>query len=73
MSVQRPAPVPTSDHRLMSVPEAAYQLGIGITRTWQLVWSGELPTVRIGRSVRVDPLALRAWIESRSSKLTDPR
>lgn len=73
MSVQRPAPVPMSDQKLMTVPEAALQLGIGVTNTWKLVWSGELPSVRIGRAVRVDPAAIRAFVDAHSTKVTDPR
>lgn len=39
--------------RLLTVGEAAYALNIGKRSLWRLIASGELPSVRIGRSVRV--------------------
>jgi excisionase family DNA binding protein len=38
---------------LVPVPEAARLLGIGSTHAWDLARRGILPTVRLGRSVRV--------------------
>ena len=45
--------------------EAAKALSISERTLWGLTQSGEIPCVRIGRSVRYDPADLRAWIESR--------
>ena len=44
---------------LVSVPEAAHLLGIGLTFGWTMVRSGQIPTVRLGRRI----LVLRAAIE----------
>jgi excisionase family DNA binding protein len=52
--------------RLITVPEAARVLGLGRSKTWQLVQRGELPVVRIGRSVRVPTDALATWVRRRT-------
>jgi excisionase family DNA binding protein len=38
---------------LLSVPDAALLLGIGATLCWELVHSGQLETIRLGRRVLV--------------------
>ena len=54
-----------SENRLMlRVNEAAEVLGIGRTTVYELVAKGELPTVRIGRSVRIPISAIEAWVEA---------
>jgi excisionase family DNA binding protein len=47
------------------VPEAAELLGLGRAKTYQLVASGELPSIRIGRAVRIPAQALREWLEQK--------
>jgi len=44
------------------VPEAAKALGISRTKAYALTRSGELPSFRLGRAVRVPIAELRAWI-----------
>ena len=53
---------PTSERLLLTVEEAAERLGIGKTLAWELVWDGVLPSVRLGRCVRIPLRALEAWI-----------
>ncbi len=48
---------------LYHVEEAARILGIGRSKAYQLAASGGIPTVRIGKSVRIPAAALEAWIE----------
>ncbi len=48
--------------RLLTARETADRLGLGIYRTYQLIRKGQLPAVRLGRQVRVDPAALEDWI-----------
>ncbi len=48
---------------LFRVPEAAEQLGIGRTKIYEMIANGELPTIHIGRAVRISASALRKWIE----------
>ena len=44
--------------------EAADVLALGRSKTYQLIASGEIPSVRIGRSIRVPIEALRRWAET---------
>lgn len=58
----------TVDERLLlTVEEAARRLGIGRTLAWRLVRSGDLPSVRLGRLVRVPRGALQVWLDRRST------
>jgi len=47
---------------LLRITEVATMLGLGRTKVCALVRTGELPVVRIGRSVRVPRDALQDWI-----------
>lgn len=51
-------------HEWLKVPEVAEVLRIARGRAYELVASGELPAVRIGRSVRVNRRELERWLES---------
>ena len=46
--------------------EAAHTLGIGRTKIYELIATGEIPSVKIGRLVRVPVYALRRWIEQQN-------
>lgn len=48
---------------LVRLPEAATLLGIGRSTVYGLIADGKIPTVRIGRSVRVPIEALKEWAE----------
>jgi len=48
--------------RLLTVPEAAEFLRVTQARTYQLLRSGFIPGVRIGRQLRVDESALHQWV-----------
>ena len=52
---------------LLKPEEVAQVLKLGRTRTFQLMSSGELPVVRIGRSVRVPKDQLEQWVRSRTT------
>ncbi len=47
----------------LKVPEVAEFLRIGRSRAYELVGSGEIPSVKIGRSVRVSRKELERWLE----------
>ncbi len=47
---------------LLRVHEVARLLGIGRSKTYELIARGELPSLRIGRLVRVPRHALEQWI-----------
>lgn len=46
---------------LLRLPEAAAVLAIGRSTLAELIAAGELPVVRVGRSVRIPLAALHAW------------
>ncbi|BBL79468.1 excisionase [Rubrobacter xylanophilus] len=50
-------------HEWLKVPEVAEVLRIARSRAYELVASGEIPAVRIGRSVRVSRKELDRWVE----------
>ena len=56
------------DRLLLRPIEAAEAIGIGRSKVYELLASGELPSIRIGGSVRVPVDALRAWIAQQSTK-----
>jgi excisionase family DNA binding protein len=49
----------------LKVPEVAEMLQIARSRAYELVGEGEIPSVRIGRSVRVNRRELERWLEGR--------
>jgi excisionase family DNA binding protein len=48
---------------LLTVPQVQEALGLGRTKTLELIYRGEIPSVLIGRSRRVPRAALEKWIE----------
>jgi excisionase family DNA binding protein len=62
-----PQPAADGDRLLFTVPEAARALHIGRRQAWELVWRGELPVVRLGRSVRIARPALERFVADRSA------
>lgn len=51
-------------NRLMTAKEVATTLRIGQSTVYHLIQRGDLPCVRIGRSVRVRPADLDRFIEA---------
>jgi excisionase family DNA binding protein len=51
---------------LLTVPDAAEHLAISKRKLWELL-AGGFPSVRIGRSVRIDPRDLSTWIDAQRS------
>lgn len=58
------------DRMLLTVEEAAQLLGIGRTLAWRLVQERELPSVRLGRCVRVPRHELEVWIQEHTEDRT---
>ncbi len=52
-----------SIERLLSYEQAGNLLGVTGRSVWTLVDRGDLPAVRFGHSVRIDPADLRAFID----------
>ena len=57
------------DRLLLRPTEAAELIGVGRSKMYQLLASGELPTVLVGGSVRVPLAKLREWIDLRTRDL----
>ena len=49
--------------QLLTIPEVADRLRVRRGRAYQLVREGQLPCVRLGAQVRVDPTQLDEWIK----------
>lgn len=53
---------------LLTIGQTAAALNLGLTKTWELANAGEIPVVRLGRSVRVPRAALERWIAGRAAQ-----
>ena len=53
---------------LLRIPEVAETLGIGRTKIYELIATGELPTIRVGRAVRISVSTLQKWVEAREQQ-----
>ena len=53
---------------LLRIPEVAETLGIGRTKIYEMIATGELPTVRVGRAVRISISTLQKWEEEREQQ-----
>jgi len=51
---------------LLRVPEVAEALGLGRTKVYELIAAGVLPTIHVGRAVRVPVTALQKWVEEQN-------
>ncbi len=56
---------------LLRAEEAAKLLSLGRSKVFEMLASGELPAVRIGRAVRVPRTALERWVRERSGEPGD--
>jgi excisionase family DNA binding protein len=53
---------------LLRIPEVAETLGIGRTKIYELIATGELPTIRVGRAIRISVSTLQKWVEAREQQ-----
>jgi excisionase family DNA binding protein len=51
---------------LLRAEEVAILLGLGRTKVFEMLATGELPTVRIGRCVRIPRRELDHWVQART-------
>lgn len=54
---------------LIDAAAVAARLGVSRHRVYELIRTGALPAVHIGRQVRVCPVALERWIEAGGAAL----
>jgi excisionase family DNA binding protein len=59
-------PNPNESRRTLSVPEAGRWLGIGRNASYEAARRGEIPTIRIGRLLRVPVVALERMLDRAS-------
>jgi len=58
---------------LLKPGEVAEMTGLGKSKTYSLLAAGVIPSVRIGRSIRVPADRLRQWIEALHANEQTPR
>jgi excisionase family DNA binding protein len=56
----------TAEKALLRIEEAADRLSLGRSKTYELVKAGVIPSVRVGRAVRVPVGALSEWIRDQT-------
>jgi excisionase family DNA binding protein len=56
---------------LLTISEAARLLSIGRSTLYELIGSGQVPTIHIGRSVRVPADGLRHWLDRQIREAQD--
>ena len=62
---------PREEREWLTIKEVQDILAIGRTKAWQLVASGQIPAISIGRSVRVSRRELDGWLrQQRYGKTT---
>jgi excisionase family DNA binding protein len=66
------APPATQLPLLLTVRDVESEFQLGCTRVYELVRSGELPVVQLGRVVRVPRDGLERWIETRTARADRP-
>jgi excisionase family DNA binding protein len=66
--------VPTVEKRgqpeklLLRIGEVAEILGVGRSKCYEMIATGDIPSVKLGKLVRVSRAELEAWLANRSSK-----
>jgi len=59
------------DKLLLKPMEVAEMLGLGRSRTYEMLAVGELPSIRIGKSIRIPVKDLDEWIAERQGQQDD--
>ena len=52
----------------LRIPEVAETAGIGRILIYELIATGVLPTIRVGRAVRISVSTLQKWVEAREQQ-----
>jgi excisionase family DNA binding protein len=58
----------TPQRLLLHIPEVAETLWIGRTNIYELIATRVLPTIRVGRAVRITDIVLQKWVEAREQQ-----
>ncbi|WP_181378350.1 helix-turn-helix domain-containing protein [Teichococcus aestuarii] len=51
----------------LTLAQTAERLSIAYITAWRMVQRGDFPAVRVGRSWRIEPDALRSWLDAKRS------
>jgi excisionase family DNA binding protein len=60
-------PGSTRTPMLLTVRDVEAELQLGRTRTYELLRSGSIPVIRVGRALRVPRDALRRWVDEQTA------
>ena len=60
------------DRLLLRPVEVAEAIGVGRSKIYELLASGQLPSIRVGSSLRVSVEALREWIARQGESAGNP-
>ena len=58
---------------LLKPAEVSEMAGLGKSKTYELIAAGVIPSVRIGKSVRVPAGLLREWIDGLQTRVSAKR
>jgi excisionase family DNA binding protein len=62
---------PMPQRLLLRIPEVMTMLGLGRTKIYELIGSGDLPVIRVGKAVRIPVTVLEKWVEERQHQDKD--
>ena len=57
--------------KLMTVSDTAEWLSVSTSTVWRMIEDGRLPSVRIGKSVRLEPETIMRALRRRTSRVDD--
>jgi excisionase family DNA binding protein len=56
---------------LLRIPKAAGMLDLSVAKVYAMAASGQLPSIRVGRAVRIPAASLSDWVETHTRGRTD--
>lgn len=59
------------ERMLLKLSEVAQMLGIGRSLVYELIAQGQIPSVRLGRCIRVPSESLQQWIKEKETAKTE--
>jgi len=65
---REPQGLPPVSQEWLSIQQLQDLLGIGHTKAYSLVASGEIPSVKIGRIIRINQRDLGEWLDQQKSR-----
>ena len=63
-------PEERKEHQLLSIPETCQELGMGKSWVYKKIRSGEIPSVKFGRAIKVKRQDLQEYIERHRHETT---